>query len=302
MPRTDVDAVAYVWGTHRRLSHAATAVKRSITRWRTVSLVLAAVGAVAATLATQLGLDSLPGRLVGGAGGAALAFVPIIHAAKLGRDRLDVWTRARLASERLKSECHLYLAGAAPYDGDDPGAVLSRRTEEVLDDVPDVAGDLGPDGSAAPDVADAESYLRLRLHEQVGFYDRRAARQQVLLKRFRAFEFTLSLGGALLAVVAAVSGVASVGVWVAVVTTVAGAVTAHVGAARYQFLALSYRAAARRLRSLEHAWRAGTGANTLVRDCEEAIARQNDSWMAGWMREGPARGADVPRPRTQRPS
>jgi hypothetical protein len=133
MAQVDVDALTYVWATQRRLSHTATRVKRSIKRWRTVSLVLAVVRAIAATLG----------------------------------------------------------------------------------------------------------------------------------------------------VVAAVTALAGVGVWVAVATTIACAVTAHVAAARYQFVVLSYRAAARRLRSLERSWLAGDTGDVaaLVREAEELISRQT---TAGW--------------------
>jgi hypothetical protein len=303
----DTSAVVTVWRTHRRLSHTATRVKRSITTWRLVSLVLAVAGAVVVTLATQLGMETTAGRLLSAAGGVGLAAVPVIQGARLSRDRLDVWTRTRLASERIKSECHLFLVGASPYDGADRAAVLGRRTDHVLDDVADVADELDADDGddlEVPAVDGVDSYLALRVSGQVGFFDRGAARQRRLLSRFRAAEFGLSIAGAALGGVAAATGVAGVGVWVAVVTTVGGAVTAHVAANRYQFLLLSYRAAARRLRSLERAWRAAPPGDAdpaaLVRDCEEVIARQNDSWMAGWMREdadalaGPDGDRDAP--------
>jgi hypothetical protein len=303
----ETSAVVAGWRTHRRLSHAATRVKGSIATWRLVSLLLAVAGALLVTLATQVGLETLVGRLLSAAGGVGLAAVPVIQGARLSRDRLDLWTRTRLASERIKSECHLFLVGAAPYDASDRAAVLGRRTEHVLDDVADVADELDADDGddrTVPAIDGVESYLALRVHEQVGFFDRGAARQRRMLSRFRAVEFGLSIGGAALGGVAAATGIAGVGVWVAVVTTVSGAVAAHVAANRYQFLVLSYRAAARRLRSLERAWRAGStppaDPAALVRDCEEVIARQNDSWMAGWMRDdaealaGPDGDRDAP--------
>jgi SMODS and SLOG-associating 2TM effector domain 1 len=78
------------------------------------------------------------------------------------------------------------------------------------------------------------------------------------------------------------------------VTTVGAAVTAHIAAARYEHLVISYLSTARQLRFLLRSWegrpdKTAEAAGRLVRECEDVISRENESWMAAWSRgEDPA--------------
>ena len=66
----------------------------------------------------------------------------------------------------------------------------------------------------------------------------------------------------------------------AVLTTLAGAVLAHVEASRYDFLVMTYRATARRLQDRldgsQQPW------SDFVNDCENILATENTSWIAKW--------------------
>jgi hypothetical protein len=109
-------------------------------------------------------------------------------------------------------------------------------------------------------------------------------------------EFSLGLAAAVAGAAAAyVSGstdgeapaaATAVAAWVAVLTTLAGAIAAPIGAGRYEFLVMSYYATARRLDELVEGWRAD-GAPTdsprwsaFVQACEAAISVENESWLA----------------------
>ena len=75
----------------------------------------------------------------------------------------------------------------------------------------------------------------------------------------------------------------------AVLTTVGAAITAHIAAARYEHLVISYLSTARQLRSLLRGWEGRSHktpeeAGRLVRECEDVISRENESWMAAWSR------------------
>jgi hypothetical protein len=79
--------------------------------------------------------------------------------------------------------------------------------------------------------------------------------------------------------------------WVPVVTTVAAAVTTHIGAQRYEILIVSYDATARRLSTLRDQWlnakrEAGKplDAEAFVLKCEQVISSENQGWMAGWLK------------------
>jgi hypothetical protein len=291
-------ALADVWRDHRQWSQAAGRLKKRIIFWRSVALALAILGAVLATLATQVDLTAGLGRALSLTAAVALAVVPVIRGARLGKDRIEGWTRARSASEALKAETYLYLTKTPPYDQNNRDQELLKQTGQIVGQVEDLAGETvgRPDADKAlPDVQDVDSYLRRRVQPQIdGFYRPQAAKQQQRLSLFRGIEFTLSVLAALLGAIAATAGLDRVGVWVAVVTTVGAAITAHIAAARYEHLVISYLATARQLRSLLRSWegrseKTPAAAGQLVRECEDVISRENESWMAAWSRgEDPA--------------
>jgi SMODS and SLOG-associating 2TM effector domain 1/Protein of unknown function (DUF4231) len=282
-----------VWRDHRQWSHAAGRLKKRIILWRSVALALAILGAVLATLATQVGLTSGLGRTLSLTAAVALAVVPVIRGARLGKNRIEAWTRARSATEALKAETYLYLTRTPPYDQENRDGELLQQTGGITSQVGDLAGEtVGmPDADKPlPGIHDVDSYMRLRVQPQIDTYYRpQAAKQQQRLSLFRGVEFTLSVLAALLGAIAAVAQLDGVGVWVAVVTTVGAAITAHIAAARYEHLVISYLSTARQLRSLLRGWegrsdKTPAAAGKLVRDCEDVISRENESWMAAWSR------------------
>ena len=73
------------------------------------------------------------------------------------------------------------------------------------------------------------------------------------------------------------------GAWVAVITTVSGAVAAHLMAQRYEQLTITYRATADRLESVKDRWYAKGAVNLadLVESCEAVLFEENQGWIAG---------------------
>jgi hypothetical protein len=65
-----------------------------------------------------------------------------------------------------------------------------------------------------------------------------------------------------------------------VLTTIAGAVLAHVEASRFDFLVTIYLATARRLEDRKSG--SGEPFSAFVNDCENIIATENMSWIAKW--------------------
>ena len=292
--RVRVVDVAEVWRDHRRWSNTTNRLKKSIAFWRSLALVLAIMGAVLATLASQAGAGMSWTRYVSGLAAGALALVPVIHGAKLGRRAVEAWTRARAASEALKTAVYLYSTRTPPYSGDDRDLRLREAADAIVADVGDLEGyTLGSPGNdkPVPAVTDVDSYMESRVQPQIdNYYRPRAARLQKRLRLFRGAEYALAMLAALLGALAAATGTVALAAWVAAVTTVGAAVTAHIAAARYERLVISYLATARRLRFLVNSWSSGGSrdaqvASRLVRECEDAISRENESWMAEWSRD-----------------
>ena len=300
---TPTAAAVDVWRDQRRWSHAASALRSGIQLWRTTALVLAIAGAVLATMATQVGLRTALGQVLSIAAAVALAVAPGIRAAKLSTRTIEAWTRARSVSERLKEEIYVYLTATPPYDDSTRDVKLGQNACAIIEDAADIEGhtiDRPDDDKPLPAVHDVESYLLNRVEPQYdGYYRRSAAMNKRRLDRFRRVEFGLALLAATLGAVAAATRVDAVGAWVAVVTTVAAAITAHIAMSRYEHLMLTHQATARQLRTRVAQWRDDKdhdpeSAARLVRDCEDVISRENESWMAAWTRD--AGEAPVPGP------
>lgn len=78
--------------------------------------------------------------------------------------------------------------------------------------------------------------------------------------------------------------------WVAVVTTIAVALRAHVAAERYDFMVMSYNDTARRLEGPVDQWRSTLknkrpSWSGFVKSCEDAISVENESERAKWMKK-----------------
>ena len=81
---------------------------------------------------------------------------------------------------------------------------------------------------------------------------------------------------------------ASIGAWVAVVTTFAGALGTHIVAARYAHMVATYMATAKRLESVatrvaQQVFQVPSDTwPVFVKECEDTISIENEAWMAKW--------------------
>jgi hypothetical protein len=274
------------WGLHRVWSQVAGRLKARIDRARDAGLVLGILGAVLGVVATQVGTDVVGGRLLAVVAGVAVGLVPLV---RRGASQVVVrtWTRARSVSEGLKSEVYAYLSGGSAYEGEARDRVLAARTRDIVASVGDVIGaaaGVSPDGRPLPAVDGIDSYVRVRVGGQIdGYYRPRAAAYARRLGWFRRVEATLGAAGVVVAVLVGTGGVAAVGAWVAVVSTLAAAVAAHAGAARYDHQIVEFERTASRLAQLRACWQVeGWSPSALIDACEEAISIENQAWMARW--------------------
>jgi hypothetical protein len=269
--------------------------KVDFARWST--FLLSILGALLATIASQL--DQPQARLyVAIAGAVVLAIMSFLAARLLNGTHVTNWVRARAASEALKLAAYKHAAGAAPYN--DPAtrdAELNRERNRIEEDVDDLAGLQVPThepGSSPRDDLTRDEYATRRVRGQIkDFYLPRADAYQQMARKLRLVELVLSLFATSITAVVGVAGKEALGFKFdfvaipAVLTTVAGAILAHIEASRYDFLVTTYRATARRLAneltetkdlnamSPEH-WSA------FVDRCETIISEENANWVAKW--------------------
>jgi hypothetical protein len=284
-------------------SKTADRLKSTIDNARWWVFLLSASGAVLAALASQLGGGSAdaattvsinnPRAWVAIAAAVCLAFATFFTQRLLGADHVTTWVRARAISERLKREAYRFAAAAAPYnDQDRPKADLALDDErmKIEADGADIVQQLvtpdGPGSSPRSAIAN-DDYLAKRVTGQIKWYNDKANAYAGVAKRLRRIELILAAAATSITAIASVTGKPmilgmqfDIAAFTAVLTTLAGAVLAHVEASRYDFLVMTYRATARRLEDRVN--RSHEPWSDFVNDCENILSAENASWIAKW--------------------
>jgi hypothetical protein len=234
--------VGELWQQQSVWSRTANRMKAGIGRSRSASLALTVVSAI---LAASAGLVGQPIASAGLALAAAVGVgvLPILRPGWTGAVLRD-WTRARSVSEALKSEVYLYLTRAGDYRGEDRNDRLANAADLVTGQAADLlrhCQGVEPASRALPDVYDLRSYFAVRVDDQIdGYYRPKARDLQVRLRRFRAVAIGLSVLAVVLGALAARLPEWGLAPWLAVVTTIAATVSAHVGTSRYEYQLLEY--------------------------------------------------------------
>jgi hypothetical protein len=143
------DNLRFACSQQRLWSQTATRLKHGIDQARTVALGLGMGAAVLAAQAARL--RSWLGRALGFAAAAA-GLAPLV-ARRAGTHEVRTWTRARPASEGLKTDVYSYLAGPSAYlrqDVDRELGVRSRRIVDAVDDLLRTTIELQPAPKADP--------------------------------------------------------------------------------------------------------------------------------------------------------
>jgi hypothetical protein len=284
-------ATDWVWRQQSIWSQTANQLKRDLTRWRAAALALTIIGAVLATLGTQVATVSSPaGKALLWAAAVAVGLVPVIRP-RFGHQAVEAWTRARSVSETLKEQVYTYLAGVCPYRGTDRDQRLRGQADATLaavDDLQPHTVGIQPKSRPLPAVRDVDGYVTIRVNEQIhGYYRTQAGKLQDRLRWLRAAEFTLAAAAVVAAATAGSLGVKGAAAWVPVITTVSAALAAHVAAARYEFLLVEYARTAAQLERLRDGrqpladpGQAAHADDEFVAQCERVISAQNEAWMA----------------------
>jgi hypothetical protein len=228
-------------------------------------------------------------------GAVALVLVPFIAKFFLTTEQVRQWLRARAGSEGLKSLIYRFQARAAPFANADRAAVLldaAKHSDDWLDKLAEELAGEANDREPAPGVLEPEAYVRVRVEDQVEYYRKHARANAARARRFRRLELIAAAAAAILGAGATALKLApkaelgGLGAWVAVITTIGGAVAAHAAASRYDQQARVFFATARRLEDLRNDWRArgqpqdGARWSEFVTACEDAISSENRGWMA----------------------
>jgi len=278
----------WAWGQQRIWSLTANRLKRGIDRARLTALALGIATAVLAVAAHQAGgLSVLAGQVLSAAAAVTAGAATLVQR-RVSTGQIRDWTRARSASEGLKTEIYSFLGGGSAYTGPDPGQRLSENTSGIVEAVGDLQRHtLGvvPDSKPVPLVHDVDSYIALRVNDQVGnYYRKKAALYDKRVRRLRSAGDVLGVTAFVLAAVAAAFKVDSLNAWVPVVTTIGTSVAAYIAAARYDHMVIEFLRTAQRLESLcrERRDKPDGDPAAFIDACEAAISVENQGWMARW--------------------
>jgi hypothetical protein len=285
--------LTWAWDKQGVWSQGANKLKQSLFRARSASLALTILAAVLATLGVQIGeASSVAGRCLAAGAAVSVGLVALLQTAT-SRARIQAWTRVRSVSEALKSEIFVFLAGVAPYRGEDRAVRFRQNVQSVLadaDDLSDSTIGFQPKHRSLPGVNDVASYIAERVQEQIDDYYRpKGAAMKWRAKQFRVGEIALSILALVLSATAAASGRQEFAAWSPVITTIIAAITAHTAVQRYDALALEYTRTYEQLERLmldrlsspsvtpQEAEKAD---DQFVSAAEGVISIQNESWMA----------------------
>src|ERR1700741_2528225 len=251
-----MDAVSNALATlaldQKRWSATAGRVRQNIDRARNAVTFLAIGGAIFGTIAAQ------PTRIrvlvFGYAGAAALAISAIVRQRFLDSRQARSWIIARAASESFKREMFLFRARAGHYSSDDRESIAAQKRDEILvraEYVQTFVVDIDPASCPIPGPIDLDQYKKERVQKQIEWYRDRARLYGARRDNYARLEVSLLILGALLGAAATVDGKQLFAAWIAVITTILGAIGTQMAAARYDQLTVSYRATADRLESLK---------------------------------------------------
>lgn len=273
-------------------------------RWLVFGLSIS--GALAAAIASQIPVQPNSGitahAVFTALGTVFLAAVAFTSNRLLRDTEVQAWVRARAASEALKREAFKYATQARPYDAGSTDQTLKAEREKIekdLDDLVDREVANTREGSAPRAMLTPQQYREQRILSQAKqFFRPKALAYRKIAARLRGIEFALALTATIITALAGVIGKSlpvaninfDIAALTAVLTTVSGAILAHIEASRYQHLVTSYLATARRLEDEDTKFDSASSDakswSDFVNRCEDIIAAENNSWVAKWTKSG----------------
>jgi hypothetical protein len=185
-----------------------------LARWAV--FIFSVLGALLATLASQLGppvgatvATADPRTWLAVAGALSLATATFFTQRLLGQEHITGWVRARAISEALKREAYKFAAGATPYDQANAENLLNAERQKIEDDGDDLIATLvtNPGAGSVPRATlTPQQYIEHRVDGQIEFYKKRAGTYRTTATWLRRTEFGLALAATLITAIASVTG------------------------------------------------------------------------------------------------
>jgi len=282
-----LDTVRGVWERYRAFADTSWRLKQEQGKWRRFVL----IASVVALLAVPFGktFERYHLEVVSSAlailATALFALIGWLNESVLGDGSDQPWVKARQTAEGLKALAFRFLSGVPPFDND--GAISSALKQAEALAQAGGAPDVVPAADAAKGIPPApitiQDYLRLRIEDQIGFYEKSATEARVanakLVRSGRLISALVIIFGA--------AGAALAGAWRDIWAPALGAastlVTTQMAVSRRRFLVETYSLAAQKLRfariTFEASKRTPSDEVALVASVESILASENAGWV-----------------------
>ena len=287
------------WQRFATYDYLAVRLRRLFTRFQASILLLGVAATLLALIDSEVKKTPLHWTVV-----VLPILVSVIIAVGSRRAFGQRWVMMRAAAEFVKTEIFRYRVLGPPKTRGrtkSPKAANQQRLAGQLDDiearlmqtdassgpVTTYAGPLPPDSYEASrdddglSRLDAEHYLRIRVDDQLGYFDRRVS---ALNRRRNVLQFLAIASGAAGAILAA----AHLEVWIGLTAGASAAALAYLGYLQVDNTIITYNQTDFRLAALKRWWLALDAAEQnetatvehLVTGCETALAMEQAGWVA----------------------
>jgi SMODS and SLOG-associating 2TM effector domain 1/SMODS and SLOG-associating 2TM effector domain 3 len=308
------EVLRYAWGQYRVWATTSRRLKRKVSRWSGLVLLLTLSGTALGALAPFLSGQSSIKRLLSGVAAIALGMATYFAAQLLSESSREAWVKARALAEALKSESFKYITRTVPYDTADAPQVLTAKVDELSQMT---SGILAETLSKEEREANAPSarwtiddYIARRVRDQIDrFYLTAIERHRRSVHVARVIAVVLGVLAVVISAAGGMSESSSVGTAVAallgVVTTTGAAVASWFQSGNHLENALSYQSAVAKLELLLARHAVSGGERSLVLDAEAVFETEHAAWLTKWranaVRDAPTGGEDALPERGKKP-
>jgi len=280
----------FCWDQYCGYAAAAREQKASQKKWQMIVLYLTIFGAAFGVLSQNLAGYEILSKVIGIVSGITIGLSAYFSKEFIKSEKVRLGVQARSAAEAFKAEAYLYATGTYPYNTPNASKDLKKRVEELEKKITGFTPKHLSDSkkkSKPPHPMPIKDYIKNRVKEQIrNYYIPMANRNERYADRWNRVRWVLGVAAVVLGVFSGAGFSGYIGGWVAVIGAAITAVAAHLSAGRYNYLVLSYRATAQRLKIILSEWGDKIiNDQELVRKCEDTISIENKVWLAEWSKE-----------------
>lgn len=290
-------ALKVAWGDYREWAAQSRSLKTELRRFSITTFTLTVTSAITGLLAGQIDElitiagDSWLPKAFGLASAATIGLAGYFGKEILSPERERKWIQARSMAEACKSEAYRFATRTGVYVQDDANDQLLKKVRRLHRTV---------DGLWASPLEETErekrlpvfpmdgvEYLKERVQDQINWYVDSANKNKRSVDIGRRISLILGAIGVLLGALSGFFDSQLPAAWIAVIGTITASIAMFLFSGRYQYLALSYGATAKKLRLEKSRWEISPEKtpgvlSAFVDVCENTFSLENKAWMAEW--------------------